>query len=232
MNWKLNKQSVLWLIGVIAVGVATNAIWEFLIRPVLLFTQNGVLTLTTLGIQRFKDAIYIDIARGHFDRASEELFLMLTGITVVFIIAVTASQYIAISIQKMRNQKITSELNDIEAGRLINEPPSLESLRARLADGERRRQGAAKLAFANTVLATFFVAMIFTTYVKVRYIGSAVAYYDQLMAIATPYLTDKGKLTDSEFAQIKNRNDYERIILELRSVAAKNGQSVPQFNIG
>ena len=222
MNLKVSKKSIFWAIGAIVIGIASNAIWEFLFKPLLLFTQNGVLTLTTLGIQRFKDAIYLEIAKGHYDRASESVFLILMFTLMFGAIAANVSQYIRNNDRRKRRQEILSELNDTKGDTGIDELPTLESLEARLT----------KLTWINTGVVLLLVITATTVTVKIKYVGSAVAYYDQLTAIAAPYLSDaKAKLTDSEFAQIKNRNDYDRIILELRSVAQKNGQSVPEFDI-
>jgi hypothetical protein len=232
MNWKVSKKSILWAIGAIASAIASNALWDFLFKPLLLFTQNGVLTLTTFGIQRFKDAIYIEIAKGHYDRASEALFLIFTGFLFALAVSAIAILFLLISRLKQRSQSISSRLNAIETGTVIVKPSTIESLRVRLADAEQFGRSSSRLFFANTALITFTIVIGLIITVRVTYIGHAVAYYEQLIAIATPYLTDdKEKRTASEFAQIKTRNDYERIILELRSVVEMNGQSVPQFDI-
>ena len=219
MKWKPNKKSIFWLIGVTSIGIGSNAIWEFLIRPVLLLAQNGILTLTTLGIQSFKDDIYREIARGHHDRASETIFILLMMLLMLAPIAIIFLGYTRFtSRRKQRLERIDTERNKTIDAKLA----ALEHVDARIT----------KLIWMNVGVAVLLTIVSATLTVKTVYIGSAVTYYDQLMAIATPYLTDnKVKLIASEFAQIKNQDGYERIISELRSLAKMKGQSVPAFNI-
>jgi hypothetical protein len=232
MKWKVTKKSVLWIIGAIVISILSNGIWEFLIRPVLLYFQNGLLNLITLGIQEYKDAIYQEIARGHYDRASEDLLGVVLGGIVILLGAATAFQYGFHHLQKKRREQIRSSLNAIEADKVVHEPPTIESVKADFASIEQEAQTIPRLILLQVVLVTLLARISVTLAVRIKYIGSAVAYYDQLTAIATPFLTDdKAKLTASQFAQITNGNDYERIILELRSVAEANGQRVPKFTI-
>ena len=53
--------------------VVVNAVWEFMARPFVLFAQEIILNLSTLGIQRFKDSMYSEIAKGRYDRASLQM---------------------------------------------------------------------------------------------------------------------------------------------------------------
>lgn len=98
MKLKVTRKFVLWLIGALLIGITSNALWDFFFKPVLLFAQNGILTLSTLGIQSFKDAIYTDIAKGHYDRASEELFALFTALLFSAIVAIGASPYVVIEV--------------------------------------------------------------------------------------------------------------------------------------
>jgi hypothetical protein len=71
-----------------------------------------------------------------------------------------------------------------------------------------------------------------TSLSRISYIYRAVAYYDQTLVIAAPYLEPgKEQLLKSAFAQIKNRDDYAKIILSLQETAKRNAQHVPPFDI-
>jgi hypothetical protein len=232
MNRKVSKKSILWVIWAIAIGIASNAIWDFLVKPLLLFTQYTVLTFTTLGTQQFKNEIYIEIAKGDQDPASHFLLglaLAMVGILTLVIIAFLLNSLTEI---KERIRGLSSEIKTIEGNAIEADLPNIAPPKSRLARLERRYQ---RRVTDTTVAGPFFaliIVTIFTLGARAEYIISAGLHFEQLIAISAPYLPDRKEMQlVSEFAQIKNRNDYERIILELRSVAEKNGQSVPKFDI-
>lgn len=145
MNWKQNKKYILGLFGAILVGIASNAIWEFLFRPALIFTQASFLTLITLGVDKFKNAIYIEIAMGNHDRASSYLltqFICLSGGAIGGVIAFFFN--IAKS-TKRSQEKLFSLLEKIEGDRPPDEAPSLEDLKSHAKQLELRRQRLLKM---------------------------------------------------------------------------------------
>jgi hypothetical protein len=83
------KQSLLYIVGVILLGLLTNAIWEFLGKPLLISAQNTILNLSTLGIQQFKDSMYQEIAMGHYDRAGTFLVTHFVGFTSAAMVVAT-----------------------------------------------------------------------------------------------------------------------------------------------
>jgi len=90
-----------------------------------------------------------------------------------------------------------------------------------------------RLIYFAAFLFLMMAAASMTSAVRIKYVDAAVANYEQLLSITKPYLTELGKeeLIRSASSQIRNKGDYEKIIVELRSIAQKNGQQVPDFMI-
>lgn len=232
MNWKVNRNSILWLIGVILIGIASNAIWEFLFKPLLLFTQNSFLTLTTLGIQEFKNTAYVEIAKANYDRAGLYLLSQFVYLSDLLVVASIVILFLVLKEMKKRHRELSSRPRQVKDNEIQDDVPGPESLKSRLAQLDRNYQQTVKWFTVGAALALLFVITNFTFAAREQYIVSAVLHFEQLLEICAPYLEEnKMKLLSSKFAQIKNRNEYERIIFELRSIAEENGQSVPKFDI-
>lgn len=71
-------------ISVLLLGILTNVIWEVL-KPVTTYLFKVVLNLSVLGIEKFKDNIYVEIAKGMHEGASVQVFLLLHSIILSFV---------------------------------------------------------------------------------------------------------------------------------------------------
>lgn len=232
MKWNINKSSLLWLAGVLLIGVASNAIWEFAFRPAFFFAQSSMLTLITLGIQQYKDAIYIEIARGHYDRASVALFLESLGVICGVATAFVVISYLGVSYQRKKLNEIKTELSDIDNVEASKNSPAMQPIKFGIDNTESLLKKLFRLVSLNAILVTFLLVITTSTAIKTVYVQSAVVHYEQLLAITSPYTTeDEKKRDNSLFAQITSRTEYEQIVSSLRAIAEKNGQRVPQFNI-
>ena len=63
---------VFWFIGTLTVGALGNGFWE-LMRPALVWVSTGILDIATLGMVSLQDSIYVEIARGTYERAAEKI---------------------------------------------------------------------------------------------------------------------------------------------------------------
>ena len=75
------------------------------------------------------------------------------------------------------------------------------------------------------------VATLFLGSVQELYVNSAVSHFQQVLRVASPYL-DEGEeaFILSAFAQIRNKEDYVRIVERLVRTARMNGQEIPTFD--
>jgi hypothetical protein len=70
---------VLGILATLLVGALSNGLWEIM-KPGLTWVVSGTLDIATLGLATSRDAIYVDVAHGTFERASEQVFSTLIGI--------------------------------------------------------------------------------------------------------------------------------------------------------
>jgi hypothetical protein len=94
----------------------------------------------------------------------------------------------------------------------------------------RKMQGRSFLFFI--IFYTIFAVTIYSfDLVKTKYINEAVTYYEQLVAIVTPYIEEQQiNHMNSEFAQINSKADYELVINNLLEVVDENSLEKPQFS--
>ncbi|MCX5721620.1 MAG: hypothetical protein NT179_06265 [Nitrospirae bacterium] len=233
MKSKIDKNYLLWLTGTVVIAIFSNAIWEFLVKPALLSVQNGILNLTTLGIRSFKDAIYAEIAKGHHDRASDELLFLFVALMIGVVAFINSTHFERLGRIRKKHKELAKSLDRLQQTSGTDEPlHTIESIKTTLVSTERNQVILRRLALLFAGLALFFAISTITMAAKIKYISSAVTYYDQLIKIATPYITDsQRKLIDSQFSQIKKEEDFDRIVTHLNSIAISNSQTVPAFKV-
>lgn len=68
---------------------------------------------------------------------------------------------------------------------------------------------------------------------KSKYIASATNYFDQLLAICAPHISDQiNKELLSAFALIRTKEDYQILISKLKTIAKENNiLELPYFSI-
>ena len=90
-----------------------------------------------------------------------------------------------------------------------------------------------RLAIPLTFLTVVVAAECLTSVMQTAYADSAVANFEQLLSITRPFLTEprNENIIRSAFSQIRNKSDYEKLIMELKTIAQKQGQHVPDFSI-
>lgn len=203
------KEVFLSVLVAVGIGILTNAIWDFL-RPFFRNLFRFILDVSILGIENFKDDIYLEIAKGFHEGVSLSIFILLLAALAVFIVWL-----ILVSIFLQR--RIVDRDGETFLGK------SLFSLRM--------------LALRRSFVWFILVYMIFALTIfilditKYTYINDAITNYKQLSRIVQPYISlEKVIEYDSTFAQIENKQDYENIIVELQKIAKENEQKVPEFD--
>ena len=233
MNLLSIKKSLLYLGGVILIGVLTNALWEFLFKPSLLTAQNLILNLSTLGVQRFKDSMYIDIASGHHDRASLQLLGNFVGLSAGVLVGAVIGIFALSRSVWRENDALIKRINCLGEPEQEMKPFTKEDAIDETEKIKNRLRKSDRLAFATALIVLVVVAGALTSGIRIAYADSAVAHFEQILSIASPYLVEprREEFLRSAFSQIRNKDDYEKIILELSAIAQKNGQHVPDFKI-
>ncbi len=70
---------LLLLAGTLIVGALGNGLWE-LAKPGLVWVGNAVLHVATLGLTSLRDGLYVEIAKGTYERAAEKTLTLMIGV--------------------------------------------------------------------------------------------------------------------------------------------------------
>jgi hypothetical protein len=194
--------------GTILLAIFSNAIWEYIIEPSSNIGFRWLLNISTLGVTKFKDQLYSDIAKGMHEDASMQLYILFIAFLSAFLI---------LSILKVFIYKHLQERGEAK------EPSKVFRLLAFL----NRNKVFYYFSIAYLIFAvTFFIL----TSARLKYVNRAVTHYNQLINIlASDIPTENILIYNSRFAQIQNKDDYVRLIHELKGIAVERNKKVPNF---
>lgn len=229
------------LYAAITIGFAilSTALWEVLVKPASAYLGRKLVTLGTLGIRSASDSIYQDIAR----RAVHRPTLFMLYVIVAIMAFYTANHSYSF------NQVKDSVLKEFRSGDWSEEAIAKESkiMRESLSPdpdsaikeiGKIKDENIAKiieLRKQKKLLELAFLAMgtlvLIFVHAKHTYILGAIVYFDQIMAICEPHISDQDALVyKAEFAQMKNAKDFKKLLGSLLNRAQKSGVKLPEFN--
>lgn len=196
---------ILGLLGSILIGALGSGVWEYLLKPLLSYGLNLILDLSTLGIESFKNDIYLSIAEGFSEKNSLNIYNFITTLYFGFIFSI----YLLL-LKKSKSQKEEVTKN--------NEKDYPSEKRKRL--------------YLFTFLIIFLLIITSIQNIKLQYINNSIIHYYQLTNIAAPYVSNEDiKSFNSKFSLIKNKNDYEKVINDLYIILKNNNLELKKRNI-
>jgi hypothetical protein len=199
-------QLALGLVGTVILGAIGAGLWDAVFKPAFPKLMDFMLTISTLGLSEVRDGMYVEIARGNYERAGLTTLELITGITCGIIIGAVYRFFIITRKRSIDNidRKTIYKLSVI-SGRLM-----------------------ISVMFILCIVAGF----LFVNTIRVTYIVRASGQLQQLQDIVAPILSDDERMKlRSSVAQIHSREDYQNIVNQISKIAEKNGLSVPSFNI-
>ena len=196
------------LTGVLILGALGNPVWEYLLKPLVFLVYRLLLTVSTLGIDSFRNELYAQVAQGFHENSSLELYLYFVTFLLAAIIWMGIILYLVGSAVKSNN------IGKIK--KLLDFPKSF---------------------YNNRIISfTLFSYLVFTfgffaiNAIRELYINSAVSYYYQMSSIIAPIVTENETIQlNSRFSQIQSKKDYITLIKEMQSIASDNNMVVPEF---
>lgn len=202
---KTKYKIVFGVLGTILLGALGSGLWNAILGPLLSLSANFFLTVFSLGIKAIKNNIYMDIAKGLHEQASLSWLMTFSCFMVALPITFVVISFFVIPYSKRWKEKIE------QADNKQNELKKIVTILSCL------------LLFCTS---SFLIEAIFVSY-KI----SAVAHFQQSIAIVSPYIdTQNEEELFSKFAQIKSNVDYDSLISELDEIAIKNGKKLPVFD--
>ena len=216
-SW-ISVKRLLALAGAILLGALGSGLWESLLAPFFIFLRNTVLNLASLGIQRLKDVTYSRIAEGISESTAIEIYSIITALTVsFFFFNIYASWRL-----KRRLVKLASE-EASEAG--DEENYSREKLKKIITK-------VSLLNYVSILVGVVYGSFFCVSLAERAYANAAVVYFNQLLATDAPKLDPlEQSILKSQFAQIRTKSDYEKLVTKLKDVAVKSGFKVRDFDI-
>jgi len=102
---KLSKSNIIqgvgWLIITIVVSAIGSGVWENIFKPTITSIQNTILDITTFGINRYRNDIYCEIAKGFCEKASVSLLCLVVLTFSGFLMATVITVFAANGIKKI-----------------------------------------------------------------------------------------------------------------------------------
>ena len=81
------KTRVAAIVGTVALGAVGSGLWE-LVKPALTFLWSIALTIVTLGLDRLRDDIYLEVARGLEERSARLLLWSAAGVMLGLVLGI------------------------------------------------------------------------------------------------------------------------------------------------
>ncbi len=186
-----------------------------------------MLNLATLGVQRYKDNIYAEVARGFRESLDTASFVFLVMFMIMAFMSFLFWDFLRL---RSAQDKYTDLLDrkDTSGGQEVESRRSSDELKKKAAQYVRGQRIHFYFQIAVVIM---LVAILFLGSVQELYVNSAVSHFQQILRIASPYLDDGEEIIIlSKFAQIQNKGDYVRIVERLAGTAKAHGQTVPAFD--
>lgn len=215
-NFLKNHKILSWIIGLLGaltIGAVGSGIWELVLKPSLTFLGNGVINFLVSQSTSFSNEIYQSISMRSLDRFQAKAYSLI----------VTATGFVSILLWYVLLLKVKTRLNKKEFANKDRDEIK-EQNRVWILKSHKN---------FNIFMALYFlvVCIPFFTYTydgfKTNFIAEKVIAFEYLLKVNSDVLSDiELKRLESQFAQIKNAEDYQKIILNLKKHAEKNNKHV------
>jgi len=187
--------------GTILLAIVGSALYENLFRDFFSFIGRGLLTISTLGIEKLKDDIYLEIAKGFYENVSIQVLGIIFSVLFGIIFGMLFAMLRADKEDGIKESKIRIWL--------------------------RVNRNKVKIFFLFYTFLVFGISILSVS--KISYINKSISYYNQLLKIASPYLTtDQEKGINASFAEIQNKSDYVSLVEGIEQIIKSNNQRLPK----
>lgn len=243
---KVTTKAILGTLTALIVGGLGNGVWEHILEPGLRGGASVLLSVATLGVEAFKDDIYLDIAKGFHEKQSVSTANLMAILTAY---GVAGSLFLLTRASKNNVDKVDRTRTEIEGleAKIEDGKPQAKSpmssqerqadLRARLAAAkannlalESRVRRLHRFTLGAFSLSLALVAWVLVGNAKSNYINTAIAHFEQSLAIVSPYaMQEELLMLRSRFAQVTNRDDFVAVLSEIDRIGDRSGLELAGF---
>ena len=197
----ITKKNLIWLAGTLLLGALGSGLWEAVVKPSMVWFGTFMLDIATLGLSSLRDGMYLEVAKGTYERAAVTLLALATGLLCGFMTA-------PIVVGRIMRKRDEDGRPSSPAVRMVQKNWFL-------------------VTFALFFAMFFFVSFFRISYI-VR--ASSFA-EQLLQITAPYVEENDRLMHKSELAQVETREDFIRIVEKLKKIASENNASVPDFTI-
>ncbi len=227
MRGKKYFKILLGIIGAILLGAIGSGVWKFLLEPAIFRGRNSILNIAVLGVEKYKNNIYEEVAKGFHEIPSLEVYYYVIWIFALGLIVYGTELYIKSKQLKWKHDKLLVEIKSIITGTKRKELSISELYDDASKIKPQRLVFTSKICIVVVII---FATWLFISHFRHRYINSAITHFQQMCSIVKPYIDQQQeKQIISEFAQIKNKQNYINVIVKLKQLAEKNNLEMPKF---
>jgi hypothetical protein len=207
------------VISALFVGALGSGLWELLFKPLLVWISAFFLNIATLGINSLRDDLYVEIARGLYERSGLYSVWLLTGLIVTLLSLFPICFVILFPVFIRRRLR------------------SINLIRA--SSGADGSLGSFREVFRQLRWATIFliavigieIGVLLVVLARASYIAGGAIYLDQTQRIIAPFISSEERvLFASRAAQMKSKTDFEVLDRDLTRIARMNQVEVPKFS--
>ncbi|WP_151743382.1 hypothetical protein [Acinetobacter calcoaceticus] len=200
---------ILGILGTLIIGGLGSGVWEILLKPALSFLSNGVINFLVDTSASFSNEIYQSISMRSLDRFQAKTYSLI----------VTVLGSITIFVCFLFFTKVKRKLDEERDG--IN-------------GTEKDKNWPLKNHKNFYIFMTFYfllgcIPFFIYTYdgIKTNFIAKKVIEFEYLLKVNSDVLTDiELKKIESKFAQIRNAEDYRKIMTDLKEIAHQNNKHI------
>ncbi|KIH76741.1 hypothetical protein SAMN05660860_00884 [Geoalkalibacter ferrihydriticus] len=230
----LKRRKIFTVFAAIVLGAIGSGTWEYIFKPIILLSRDFILNVTTLGIEKFKNEVYLDISRGYTENTSLNILGEINQLYFTFSIIFCLWAYTKIKDIKKDKKEILGNLVELEKELDGNfeqkcQREHIKELREILSNLNTK---------STTILLYIFILIVvistsarYMNFAKTSYINSAISHYKQGMQIIKPYIpTERYILIESEFAQINRKEDYVNVLNKIYIELERNNFNYRKFD--
>jgi hypothetical protein len=202
----VNKTKFGTWVAAIVLGVIGSGVWENAVRPLLTWISEKLLYIGTLGATSFRNNIYVDVARGQYERVALSNYSITIGLVIALIVTLVTVYFL---IRFARDRDIKLDRTNVNYRRL-----------------QRFNN------FFSMPVFLFFITFLVVNFARDTYAARAATHLAQMQTIVAPYVDERTRLElASRSARVQNRDDYVRLLGEIEAIATKNKLYTPNFDV-
>lgn len=219
------------ILGAIILGAIGSGVWQYMLDPIFKGGTKFILELATLGVESYKDDLYVEVSKGFQETASYRVQALFNIMLAMVFIAISVGQLFKVKDLINSQRRLLDEVNYLEKGEI--EEHYLDKIKQFRSELQLKKpEKLVNLSYICILLSALIASLLSITTVSDKYIHSAVVHYHQSLKIISPYINKYETLKiESDFAKISTSSDYANILNKIETIANENNEMIRDFDI-